>query len=434
MRNTLLFTILLSTASLAPAQSDQVDTYWQRQSGCKEYKELRPFRKPGEKLVGAQVSQLNDLLRSLRKMMAIANKADPKQVSFDSTGREVVQDDAWKAAYETVKQDGLKMAGWLGLILQKDVDAVRRGLAAYGMYYLNNPQEIFHLISYLPGEPRADIREAGMQRALEFLSVHLPESKPQNSKSPDNGIVVPRFLFNPLPFIQLLDQPNNVDIGQGIWFLSELLKIRPDLGRAYFDEIYEILPKLLRSKSKTVRLRTLDFLAAVDRKSNRRQKVGDSIEAQLEWVKTLDYELFPPIRRISSGVVDLYPSEDLDRLIAAGKKLLASGLQQGTAKGTGEFVRYGIRLDSVPAPLDQIGIPTGALIVAINAAPTRNVKELRLRIDEALKAAADYKKTEKKHEDEAKQKNQKPRPRRVTSLQFEYIVGGKTRMMELRLR
>jgi hypothetical protein len=429
----------LSVALLAgfvTSQGPTTNTYWQRQSGTKFYKELEPFRKPNKRVLDEKSSKLADLVHDLQIMRDIASKAETKALSVDKTGREICDGDGWDAAYERVRANSLKQEGWLGKVLLEDQNGLRRRAAAYGMFYFNNPQDVIHMISYLPGEPIHEIRTDGYHRALDFLKVHLPQSVPQNkaSKFASSGIVVPRYNFNPLPFMQLLEQKSDLDRAEGLWVLSEVLRIRPDLGRAYFAEISHVLPKLLTSKSKMVRTRAVDFMAAIDTKRGRPALADAKDEERMKWFEQLDYELFPPIRHISTGRVELYPSKDRDDLVKACKQVMATddALPKGTAK-IKPTMRYGLRVNHLPKPLGLLGIPAGALIVAVNGGPTRTKAELMEWINDSL---ARRKKMLARYATyvNALKPDQEKLPPGITSILVEYIYKGQAKMKQFDIR
>ena len=180
-----------------------------------------------------------DLIADLTEMQRLAVNANHLQLMIDPDGREICSVRSWTQAHENVKANGLNMEGWLGKILREDNDVRTRRACIYGMFYFNDPHKIIQLISNLPGEPLRDLREAGFELALRYMRVHYKKSSPQNLKFPDNGIVVPKYEFNPLPFFLLLDQKQTIDQRQGLWFLTEILKIRRDLGRIYFEELQD---------------------------------------------------------------------------------------------------------------------------------------------------------------------------------------------------
>ena len=420
------FSILASAGSLAvpaSAQTVKIDTYWLRESGAKKFDDMAPFRTP--KGVGHIPGPLRDTLTDLQEMRRLAADANKLQLKIDVDGREICSVSSWTTAYENVKANSLKMSGWLGIVMRDDTSVLKRRTAIYGMVYFNNPQEVIELISMLPGEPMRDLREDGFQRALRFLKAHYHKSKPQNSRFPDNGIVVPRYDFNPRPFFLLLDQEDDLDKAQGLWFLAEVLRIRPDLGRIYLQELRERMPGLLLAKNPKVRLRAIEFLATIERQ---RDRVPDptAFSDELEkWLKDLEYDLFPPIRHRSLGLVELYPSDDLDAVIKIGRGLLTdSMLPRASARTKSGTVRYGVRLARLPPPLDKLGLPQNALIVAINAEPIQNAKDLGRILESYFAQFA------------AKKKGAAPatkQPPRTPSIQVEYIYKKKALLKEFRI-
>jgi hypothetical protein len=392
MRSLLTICIALASTvyltSNAPAQEVRPDTYWQRDSGAVYHDDIRPFRKPIG-LVGDLLGQCRDLLIDLQEMRRLASEAKPDELVLDEKGREICTLSTWERAYGNVKANSLSMAGNLSEVLRKSDSALQRSVCVYGIFYFNNPQDVIKLITVLPGEPLQKTREDGFKRALNYLKVHFPLNRPQNPRFPDNGIVVPKYDFNPLPFFLLLEQPMGIDQAQGLWFLTEVLKIRPDMGRIYLEETLPEVRKLIVSEDKLVREHAARFLAAIERRRERvpMDPVGADDEILTKWLQDLEHDLFPPIRHVSSGIVDLYPSDELDRLVAAGKRILNDSLLPKGSASTPKSVlkvRYGVRIASLPTPLDQLGLPENAVVVQINGQDTRSAADVRRLIEEQL--------------------------------------------------
>lgn len=432
----LLTTGLPLTGSVAHAQQPNsdgtvsIDTYWLRTSGAKTYDDIEPFRVP----MGVKdniPAQARDLITDLTEMLRLSKLANHLQLTIDPDGREICSIKSWTQAYENVKANGLNMEGWLGKILREDDRFGTRQACIYGMFYFNDPHKIIQLISNLPGEPLSALREDGFERALRYMRVYYKESKPLNPKYPDSGIVVPRYEFNPLPFFLLLDQKKGVDQAQGLWFLSEVLKIRRDLGRIYLEELRDRILKLLVSEDKLVRKNAVAFLAAID-KNQKRVPTSSATDAELkEWYKALDYELFPPIRHVSSGRCDLYPSEELEELIKVGKRILVPvNFPPGSARLRSGTHRYGIRLGRLPEPLNKLGLPINSVIVSINNHPIGNAKRAR---EVLVDFFAEIEKAAKAAKKRAKATGKAPPPRKIPTIQVEYIFKKRAFMKEFRL-
>ncbi|MCB9888423.1 MAG: hypothetical protein H6836_02515 [Planctomycetes bacterium] len=410
------------------AQSPQIDTYWQRESGIRVHDNLQPFRAPSG-LVGQVPSSCEELIDELTQMRRLAKDARPDQLTRDAFGREICNLKTWTDAFERVKAKGLRNEGWLGKVFMEDSSRLRRSVCAYGMYYFNNAQHILNLIAMLPGEPVREIREDGMVRALEFLRVHLPKSQPQNPKDPTNGVVVPTYNFNPLPFFQLLDAKDASDRAQGLWFLANVLRIRHDLGRAYFGEIKDRLPALLLSDTKPVRSAAVDLLAEIDRNKKRVRQANDSDADLREWFTALDYELFPPIRHVSSGLVELYPSKDLREIGKVGKRsMVDSFFPRASVKTKTGKVRYGIRVPTLPDSLKKLGIPDGAVLVGVNGEPVSQASDV-LRIVSSFVELHQKAQAARAASGQAKA----PAPRRAPALMVEYVEQGVEKLKEFRL-
>lgn len=424
-----------------PAQEALVDAYWQRESGAKVYDELTPFRKPtGLKVPGAPQLALPPIVDEFVLMLNLANSASSKDLVIDESGRQICADPRWDASLEKALELSIRMEGWVGKLFLETENVLWRRACAYGMFYFNNPQDIINMIAFLPGEPRRDIREDGFWRAVEYLAVHLPKNKPQNPLDPNNGIVVPLYQFNPMPFLQLLDQPDELDQAQALWFLAEVLRIRPDLGRSYLNEILDAVPGLLTSPSAMVRSRAVNFLAAIDRTPGRLPEPSATNEERLAWLGQLEYELFPPIRHISTGLVEIYPSDDRDKLVTVGRQWLNDKdfLPKATEVTNSGMTRYGVRVNHLPEPLNKLGIPMGALIIGIGRAPTRTSEEFHQRISERLEA---HKKADQEYEKyyveflrTRANKDDQPRPRPAPSFQVEYVHKGNTHVKDFLLK
>lgn len=413
-----------------PDGTVSINTYWLRSSGAKEYDNIKPFRRPlgvTDNIPG----QARDLIADLTEMQRLAINANQLQLMIDPDGREICSIRAWTQAHENVKANGLNMEGWLGKILREDNDVRTRRACIYGMFYFNDPQKIIQLISNLPGEPLRDLREAGFEFALRYMRVHYKKSSPQNPKFPDNGIVVPKYEFNPLPFFLLLDQKQTIDQRQGLWFLTEVLKIRRDLGRVYFEELEDRLSKMLMSQDKDLRQQTIRFLAAIDQNQKRVPKAEAEDATLKAWYDDISYELFPPIRHLSTGRCDLYPSEDLDNIIAAGKRVLIPALfPPATARLKAGATRYGIRLGRVTEPLSKLGMPFNSVIVSIN-------NQAVLSAEHAKKVFVNYfaelKASEKSARERAEATGQPAPPQKIPTIQVEYIFRQRAYMKEYRL-
>lgn len=407
-----------------------IDTYWLRSSGAKEYDDIEPFRRPTgvkENVPG----QARDLIADLAEMHRLATNANHLQLAIDTDGREICSIKQWTQAHENIKSNGLNMEGWLGKIMREDNQVRTRRACIYGMFYFNDPHKIIQLISNLPGEPLRDLREIGFERALNYMRVHYKQSKPQNPKFPDNGVVVPKYDFNPLPFFLLLDQEQGIDKAQGLWFLTEVLKIRPDLGRVYLEEVGEQISTLLVSADKDIRKQAHAFLVAIDKKQGRIPKLAAADQELKEWLDALDYELFPPIRHVSLGRCDLYPSEDRDKILEVGKRILVPVLfPPGSARLKSGTVRYGIRLGRLPEPLDKLGLPINSLVVSINNHTVKDAKQARKVLTdffaEIEKAASEAKKR-------AEAAGKAPPPGKIPTIQVEYIFKKRAFMKDYHL-
>lgn len=153
-------TLLAMLPSAAPAQERKVVAYPQRD-------ELSPFRKPAE--VHAPPEELLRLLRIMQERADSGRHAK----RYDDSGREMIDDDAWREAYRQVYALGLD-AGYLAQILRRQAHAPDRMTALYGSFYVASPGYVIELIEHIAGEPDRNIRQAMLPRAVEFLRKPAP--------------------------------------------------------------------------------------------------------------------------------------------------------------------------------------------------------------------------------------------------------------------
>ena len=96
-------------------------------------------------------------------------------------------------------------------------------------------------------------------------------------------------------------------------------------------------------------------------------------------------------------------------------------------------MRYGLRVNHLPKPLGLLGIPAGALIVAVNGGPTRTKDELMEWINDAL---ARHKKMLAQYATyvNALKPGQEKLPPGITSILVEYIYKGQAKMKQFDIR
>lgn len=355
---------------------------------------LSPFRNPQE-----ICAPPDELFAKLRTMRRIADAPGAPR-SFGPDGREVIDDDTWRLVKKEVDAIGLD-AGMLANLMRVSRNADERGVAFYAGFYCANEDYVFNLISHIPGEPERKIRERAYPRAVEFLRAHLGRTfgelsadeqqivlrdmpKPGSPAAEARGIKrLPQpadtlFSINLTPFFQLLDLDHPLDQAQGLWFLGECFAVRRDLALAWLEPALPRVRQILGGDDRDARTQAIALLAAIG-------PAGAELPAVDADAATLDAfadrairAMFPPIRRLSEGLVLLLPSPDRDAIVAAGREALDGDRIGELARGKGSDGQYwfGFRVDRVPETLAVLGIPKGAVVLRVNGVPVRDGRSL----------------------------------------------------------
>jgi hypothetical protein len=180
---------------------------------------------------------------------------DPAAVrTFDRDGREVIDDETWRAARSEAERIGID-AGMLAVQMRTNRNADERAIAFYAAFWCSNIDYVFNLISHIPGEPLRQTRERAYPRAIAFLQANIGRKFGELSEDQQNAIRAempqigspaaksrgitrePRaddllHSVHLVPFLQLLDLDEALDQAQGLWFLKEACLVRRDLAKA----------------------------------------------------------------------------------------------------------------------------------------------------------------------------------------------------------
>ena len=240
---------------------------------------LTPFRNPTD--IAAPPDALFAALRTMRRIAE-----DPAAArSFDRDGREVVDDEEWRAARAEAERLGID-AGMLAVQMRSNRNPDERAIAFYGAFYCANVDYVFNLISHIPGEPIQKTRERAYPRAIAFLQANvsrrfgdLPEEQQKRIRSElpqigspaakSRGITrepVAEDLMHSVhlvPFLQLLDLDDAMDQAQGLWFVKESCLARKDIALATLEPALPRIRQLLRSPEAKVRNEAFGLFCAI---------------------------------------------------------------------------------------------------------------------------------------------------------------------------
>ncbi|MCR9245997.1 MAG: hypothetical protein NXI31_13275 [bacterium] len=423
----------ISLAAQDPASQDPANTKSAGQAEAPhvaypERDALTPFRAPAE--VYAPPDKLYSLLRRMRAMAS-----SPRfEKRTDSKGREIVADPTWQDLHDEVAKIGLD-AGYLASIMRQSKNADDRRTAYYAMFYCDRVDYVLNLISHIPGEPVQQTRQEAFPRAAKYLAAHLGRRfgdldderkaeivanmpEPGSPAAKTAGIVrAPRdsdhlHPFRVVPFIQLLNE-RPIDQAQALWFLNEVFKLREDLAVTWLEPALPRLMQLVRSDNRDVQQQTITILRTVGGKELRSPPAVSEAAALMQWAEDATKRMFPPIRNVNNALIELYPSEELDAIVAAGIAALENssiGDPFVERQDNGQYLR-GFRVARVPEALEPLAIPVGAVITAVNGAGIANAKTLLATTKMFLEARG-----------------------RPQKLLVEYSLKGKTHAVEYRVR
>ena len=363
---TVAFSAVAGGSAQDPAATNQPQTDWRM-----------PFRSPGQ-----NVLPLESIFQHLRPMYRTAQTAPRERKRFDETGAEVVDDPGWIKHHDellAMPQD----PGYLSVIIRDSQHVTDRRIAFYGAFYVPVVEHVFNLIGHIPGEPVREVREEAFLRAVEYLAVHFSrrndgdleewrrlEVGPAGTRPPRPGDW--SYALDPAPFAALLSVGEDADRRQVLWFFARCVDIRRDFARDVLNAIRPTLKTLLAGDPSPVRAAARDLLDRMDPDPKRARPAAEAAATELvAWLEHVDREWFPPIRRISSGLVELWPSDDLDRVVRVGEAALQTGGAGSTVAGkTGDGSAYrGLQVAEVPEPLDRLGLFPGMVITAVNGVP-----------------------------------------------------------------
>ena len=391
--STLAFLFAATLPSLAIAQQPKPSGYAERDI-------LSPFRSPAE--VYAPPDKLFGLLRVMRQ---IADDPNSRR-SFDENGREIVDDERWRAARRDVDQLGID-AGYMAGIVRMSKNADDRATAFYASFYCNNVGYVFNLIAHIPGEPWRKTREAMLPRAAEFVRANLGRRYGSLSEDEKRALALPKpgspeakaagitrgpvdddplHTLNLVPFFQLLDVDEPLDQAQALWFLQQVFAVRGDLALVWLEPMLPRLRQLLTGSDAKVRTQAIGLFAQIGPEGLARPADDADTQALLDFAYAAQKALFPPIRNLNDAIVQMQPSAERDALLAAAKQAAANESIGDPSHGkTKDGVAFrGFRIAHVPADLRPLAIPEGSVITTINGAPVTTAAQVVTTVTDLL--------------------------------------------------
>lgn len=363
---------------------------------------LSPFRQPDQ-----DYPVPDALYDALRRMQNIADHVDYDDKSFDEHGREIVDHPDWRAAYRDLERvRGRGFEGQLARIIRRSRSAADRDTAFYGAFFGETPEHVINLIAHIPGEPHRPTREKAMNRAIPYLRAnlgrrvdelteeqrqHLAAMRRESGQLGKNeDLVADHFAYglNIKPFAELLALDDSLDRAQGWWFFKEVVRMRREEVDIWLRPLVGRIRLAVREGQPIERRQVFELLSILDPKGRTPPPANAEGERVTEWSSDVIESVFDPIRVVSEGLVELYPGRDRDALVRVGLDLLRRGGLGQPARGQLENGDWygGVRISTRPEPLDQLPIPVGATLTAINSKGFNDEEELLGVIETFLEA------------------------------------------------
>lgn len=352
-----------------------------------------PYRQPQ-----IRVEPPIELFRVLEPLQGLMDRSAPEDRKFVE-GVEVVDSEEWRslaARLGSMRIDG----GYLSLILRDSADAKDRRTAFFGGFHVRDPNVIRSLIEHIPGEPSRKLREEMYPRAVAWMRYHegpgaaKRRAAEEQGAEPSDQPAVENYRkerVDLMPFLAVLELETKADRVQALWFLARVVAIDASYAKQAFDIGADRLAKLAGEVDGLAAEQFDSLLRAADPDQERVARLGSEDELdskdRIAWFEDVLHDLYPPIRRISGGLYELFPSEDRDQLLAVGRKLLEDDSQWQVVDGMDKSrIPYrGLRLPILPEPLDQLGLKPGTTIVGISGAPVPNLESLRVILDRMVR-------------------------------------------------
>jgi hypothetical protein len=376
---------LVPLAGLAAAQ-DEVRARPTRVPLWQPY--LKPFRTPKTNLQPplAFYDEVREMDRLQRDPTTCRN-------AVDAEGRPTCDNPKWQEHRQQALSKGQRLGGYLATVLQDSGSAADRRLAFYGSYFVDSIQDTIAIMSMIPGEPEAATRDENYGRAIDFLRVHLTKSRDGEAAARDpspadyarDAVVgnkvyerpdAPLYSLDLNPFCALAEIGEPRDQAQALWFINEVVGIRKEFGQHALSLMKDFLLPLLAHRHEELGKQARAFLQAVDSKG-RKAPEGAGERELGAWLDAVVYDVFPPIRQVSAGLVELHASDDLRRIGEVGRDALARDALGSTRTGrVGQMPYRGFRVMRLPAPLELLRIPVDAVITHVNGVPVATSAEL----------------------------------------------------------
>jgi hypothetical protein len=315
-----------------------------------------------------------DLIRDLSELAAFARRHRDKpgtsySTSFDAEGRETCTDPGFLNLEKELPKRLERQDGYLGKIVFEHRDAHARRAAYYGGFRVAEIQSTLQFIVMLASEPVRDLRFDGFRLALPFLDRWLPVT------DPNSGAFA--YQLDLEPFARLLHSRSALDRVAAIEVLRLALRHRRKETLPAVQFLEPQLREGLASESRALHAATAKLIAELAGDDSAAHGDAEVLEQRLaaELKKAL-----PPLRRISDGLVELYPSTELQEAADWVRK----ALERGSFGGFGEIpathnrprVVRGLMVSALPKEIAVAGLQAGDCIVAVNGVPVFSCREL----------------------------------------------------------
>lgn len=342
----------------------------------------QPFSKPFQVFGPKTDFELSDgwraIFRNANEMYRLWSESATR--GFDEEGRPTTREGHFATLRERLEKSLYRQGGMIRVYRMDENNAARRRASIFGSLFVTPRQDAVDLLRFLPYEPVTTLRQEAIEFSKPFLKAQVHERKTDAQGKPGE----PVYFVDAAPWIDLSRSRETKDRLLALDVLTEIARARPLAMRASLPYLKRWFPDLLRSKSEPLRERAKTFMTVLEPEA----RFPKDVERSVEYFGRVYKKLYPPVR-LHKGRCELYPSPELDAVVAAARDLLrdrsATKMESRVVrKSIGTFDMFGLRLLRIPLPLEKAGLSTKMLLTTLNGQPIESREMLLSTIEKAV--------------------------------------------------
>jgi hypothetical protein len=345
--------------------------------------------------------RLEDELRTgLRKLLAYYNGGDKR--GTDKKGRPFVEHPRFAELRDELLPKLRRSGGWFAQILKDARSIEDRRLAAFGLFFCGDVQNVIWGIAYGAYEPQDVLRRQFLDWSYAFVNKALGERfseedaknvyppTPENRQRVQEGKLRYELVHvhtKPVTYertvvywtdtwLNMLRAPKAQERILAMRMLTTVAQLRPTAAVKTLERGRTWIESSLTVGNDGVRAATRDFVTALDPEN----PCPEESEAARAHFRALLDKIFPEIE-VVGGLGKLYDGDQLQQIVKLGAELLRTSRAgypaRGKTKRMGrEVTIYGVKLNPLPKELEVLDLPTGTLIHSLGGTPVRSCAEL----------------------------------------------------------